>query len=109
MQFDEDGWDMQRLIKRLLTSHAYRQLAVTPALLEKDPENRLLARGPRYRLDASVARPGEPEWIDGAHARRARRESYQPPNIWEPVGFAKQYAQLQGSGDDLYRRHMPLP
>ena len=57
VQFVEDGWDIQRLISRILTSHAYQQSSsVDEYLLEKDPDNRLLARGPRHRLDAEVIR-----------------------------------------------------
>jgi len=111
VQFVEDGWDMQRLITRLLTSHAYRQSsAVTPALLEKDPENRLLARGPRYRLDAEVLRDQVLSLSGLIVPTLGGRgvNPYQPPNIWEPVGFANSNTRnyKQGLGDDLYRRSM---
>ena len=109
VQFVEDGWDMQRLIERLLTSHAYRQSsAVTPALLEKDPENRLLARGPRYRLDAEGLRDQVLSLSGLIVPTLGGRgvNPYQPPNIWEPVGFANSNTRnyKQGLGDDLYRR-----
>ena len=111
LQFVEDGWDMQWLIKRLLTSHAYRQSsAVTPALLEKDPENRLLARGPRHRLDAEVLRDQVLSLSGLLVPTLGGRgvNPYQPPNIWEPVGFASSNTRnyKQGKGDDLYRRSM---
>ena len=111
VQFVEDGWDMQRLVTRILTSHAYRQSsAVTPKLLEKDPENRLLARGPRYRLDAEVLRD-QVLSLSGLLVPTIGGRGvnpYQPPNIWEPVGFASSNTRnyKQGKGDDLYRRSM---
>jgi hypothetical protein len=57
VEYRENGWDTKALLKLLVTSAAYRQSAkVTPQLLEKDPENRLLSRGPRVRLTAEVIR-----------------------------------------------------
>ncbi len=57
VEFRESGWDVKRLVKMIVTSDAYRRSArVTDAMLELDPENRFLARGPRYRLDAEVIR-----------------------------------------------------
>ena len=111
VQFVEDGWDMQRLVTRILTSHAYRQSSsVTPALLEKDPENRLLARGPRHRLDAEVLRDQVLSLSGLLVPTLGGRgvNPYQPPNIWEPVGFASSNTRnyKQGTGDDLYRRSM---
>ncbi len=109
VQFVEDGWDVQRLVKRILTSHAYRQSSrATPALLKKDPENRLLARAPRFRLDAEVIRDQALNLsgllVPTVGGRGVR--PYQPPNIWEPVGFASSNTRnyKQGKGDDLYRR-----
>lgn len=108
-QFVEDGWDVQRLLKRILTSHAYRQVSkATPALLEKDPDNRLLARGPRHRLDAEVLRDQALSLGGLLVAKRGGRgvRPYQPPNIWEPVGFASSNTRnyKRGKGEDLYRR-----
>jgi hypothetical protein len=109
VQFVEDGWDVQQLVKRILTSHAYRQSSrATPALLKKDPENRLLARAPRFRLDAEVIRDQALSLsgllVPTLGGRGVR--PYQPPNIWEPVGFASSNTRnyKQGKGDDLYRR-----
>lgn len=108
-QFVEDGWDMQKLITRILTSHAYLQDSkVSPELLERDPENRLLARGPRYRLDAEVLRD-QALHHSGLLVKKMGGRGvmpYQPPNIWEPVGFASSNTRnyKQGKGDDLYRR-----
>jgi hypothetical protein len=57
VEFMESGWNIKRIQKLILTSATYRQSSkVTPALLEKDPYNRLLARGPRFRVDAEIVR-----------------------------------------------------
>jgi hypothetical protein len=95
----------------LVTSAAYRQsAAATPALLAKDPENRLLARGPRFRLDAEVLRDSalfvsgllNPK-IGGKGVR-----TYQPDNIWEPVGFSGSNTAryTRDNGEALYRRSL---
>jgi len=111
IQFMEDGWDIQRLVTRILTSHAYRQSSRASAELRvKDPENRLLARGPRHRLDAEVLRDQALNlsglMVSTVGGRGVR--PYQPPNIWEPVGFASSNTRnyKQGKGDDLYRRSL---
>jgi mono/diheme cytochrome c family protein len=110
-EFQASGWDVKALVRLLVTSRTYRQDArVAPALLEGDPENRLLGRGPRLRLDAEVLRDQalalggllRPE-IGGPPVR-----PYQPVNIWEPVAFGgsitKVYVQDQGPA--LYRRSL---
>ena len=57
VEFRETGWDVKRLFKLMVTSATYRQAAaVTPEKLEKDPENRRLSRGPRFRMDAEMVR-----------------------------------------------------
>ena len=91
VQFREDGWDVKRFMKRLVMSATYRQSShVTPETLAKDPANRLLARGPRFRLDAETApRPGvfrrraarSSRWAGRASSRRNRA------GLWEAVGY----------------------
>ncbi|MBM4094904.1 MAG: DUF1553 domain-containing protein, partial [Planctomycetes bacterium] len=57
VEFRESGWDLKRLFTLIVTSATYRQsAAVTPQKLERDPDNRLLARGPRFRMDAEMVR-----------------------------------------------------
>ncbi len=59
VEFRESGWDVKRLFKLIVMSATYRQSAeTTPEKLERDPENRLLARGPRFRMDAEMVRDG---------------------------------------------------
>ena len=111
LRFIEDGWNMQHFVKRILTSHAYRQSTkISSALLEKDPGNRLLARGPRYRLDAEIIRD-QALSLSGLLVPTIGGRGvmpYQPPNIWEPVGFGRSNTRFykQGKGDDLYRRSL---
>ena len=98
-------------IKGLVTSAAYRQASiVTPLLLQRDPENRFLARGPRFRLDAEQLRDqalfvaGLLDLTMGGKGVKP----YQPPNLWEPIGFVgsntREYKQDVGSA--LYRRSL---
>ena len=111
VQFMEEGWDFRVFIKRILTSKTYRQSSkVSPTLLEKDPGNRLLARGPRYRLDAEIVRD-QALHLSGLLVGKVGGRGvmpYQPPNIWEPVGFGNSNTRYykQGTGDDLYRRSL---
>src|SRR5205085_8460861 len=57
IEFRETGWDIKRFFKMIVTSAAYRQSALTTAVKrEKDPQNRLLSHGPRYRMDGEMIR-----------------------------------------------------
>jgi hypothetical protein len=111
VQFVEDGWDVQRLIRRIVTSKAYRrQSVVTPEQFELDPENRWLGRGPRLRLDAEVLRD-QALAVSGLLVDRVGGpgvKPYQPSDIWEPIGFGNSNTRYykQGSGEDLYRRSL---
>src|SRR5690606_16435024 len=59
VEFVESGWDLKHLHRLIVTSATYRQDGrISPEVLERDPENRLLARGPRFRLDAEQIRDG---------------------------------------------------
>ena len=109
--FREQGWDVKKFIRMLVTSAAYRQsAAITPELLAKDPENRLLARGPRFRLDAEVIRDSA-LFISGLLNPKVGGKGvrpYQPDNIWEPVGFSGSNTAryTRDTGDALYRRSL---
>lgn len=111
VQFAEDDWDMKKLARRIVTSQAYRQSSrVTPQQLSQDPENRLLSRGPRFRLDAEVLRD-QALFVSGLLVPTVGGKGvkpYQPPNIWEPVGFGSSNTRYykQDSGDALYRRSL---
>ncbi len=109
VEFRESGWDVKHMVKLLVLSAAYRQDSrTTPSLVEADPENRLLAHGPRFRLDAEEIRDNA-LYVGGIIDLTQGGKSvkpYQPERIWEPVGFVgsntREYHQEHGSA--LYRR-----
>ena len=111
-EFIRDGWDIKAMQKLIVTSAAYRQESkVTPELHEKDPENRLLARGPRVRLPAETVRDNALAVSGLLHEKLGGPSvnPYQPPGIWEELAFGEIYsAQVyhQSEGEDLYRRSM---
>lgn len=108
-------WDTKHMIRLLVTSATYRQASrVTPALLQRDPENRLLARGSRFRLQAEFVRD-QALAVSGLLDPRiggASVSPYQPAGIWEELASRQDGYQWtaqvykQSSGADLYRRTM---
>jgi hypothetical protein len=108
-------WDVKALIRRIVTSATYRQTsAVTAALAAKDPENRLLARGPRLRLQAEFLRD-QALAISGLLDGRiggASVSPYQPAGLWEELTSRLDGANFTAQvynpshGSDLYRRTM---
>ena len=111
VDFRETGWDMKRMYKLMVMSATYRQSArATPEKVAKDPENRLLARGPRFRMDAEMIRDYalatsgllSPK-IGGPSVR-----PYQPEGVWEMVGMPESDTRnyKQDKGEKLYRRSL---
>jgi hypothetical protein len=106
IEFVQNNWDVKALIKQIVTSATYRQSStLSPESLARDPENRLLARGPRYRLPAEMIRDGAlsaghllVERVGGASVK-----PYQPPGLWLEVAI-QTYDQDRGEG--LYRRSL---
>jgi hypothetical protein len=111
MEFRENGWNVKQMFRLLVTSATYRQAAVsTPEKLAKDRDNRLLSRGPRFRMDAEMIR----DYFLAASGSLSSRmggpgtKPYQPEGIWEIVGLpggnTREYHQDKGEG--LYRRSL---
>src|SRR5205823_7860446 len=104
------GWDTKALHRLIVTSATYRQSSRVPhALLARDPENRLLARGPRFRLPAEVVRDNALA-IAGLLTTRIGGPSikpYQPAGLWEELaGGAGEAPYVQDKGPALYRRSL---
>ena len=91
LEFVRGGWDVKALLKRIVLSATFRQSsALTPAKLEKDPENRLLARGPSVRLSAEMLRDQALE-ASGLLVEQLGGPSvkpWQPPGLWEDSGVS---------------------
>lgn len=107
-EFVRTGWDVKQMMKLLVMSATYRQEArVTPELLALDPENRWLARGPRYRLSAETIRD-QALAVSGLLVEKIGGPSvrpYHPPGLYEQVvAGTGPSTYVQGHGQDLYRR-----
>ena len=111
VEFREGGWNLKEFFRLMVTSATYRQAAVaTPEKLAKDAANRLLSRGPRFRMDAEMVRDHAlatsgllVQQIGGPSVR-----PYQPEGVWEAVAMegsdTRNYVRDKGEG--LYRRSM---
>jgi mono/diheme cytochrome c family protein len=108
-------WDVKAIIRLIVTSATYRQTsAVGPDCYARDPENRLLSRGPRFRLQAEFVRD-QALALSGLLDRRIGGRSvspYQPPGLWEELASREDsknwtaQTYVQSHGRDLYRRSM---
>lgn len=99
-------WDVKQFIKLLVTSETYRQSSrVTPELAERDPENRLLARGPRVRLSAEGVRD-EALAVSGLLSRKMFGPSVRPlrPALGLSAAFGGGLDWQTSTGEDLHRR-----
>jgi hypothetical protein len=111
-EFVDSGWNVKALMKRMVLSATYRQdSSASPALIARDPENRLLARGPRFRLPAEVIRDQALE-ISGLLKPRIGGPGvypYQTPGLYKGIVVAANYPGTswpESKGDDLYRRSL---
>jgi len=111
VDFRDAGWDMKRFFKLLVTSATYRQAALTTTeKLEKDGQNRLLSRGPRFRMDGEMIR----DYALAASGLLVRKlggpsvKPYQPEGVWEAVAMPESNTRFYkpDSGEGLYRRSL---
>jgi hypothetical protein len=111
VRFRESGWDVKAMVRLMVTAAAFRREGkVTSQLLRRDPDNRLLARGPRIRLDAEQVRDNA-LFVSGLINLEIGGKGvkpYQPPRIWEPVAFTGSNTMnyTQDKGPALYRRSL---
>jgi hypothetical protein len=109
-EFVRGGWDVKALQRLIVTSATYRQASrAAPALVQRDPDNRLLARGPRFRLPAEVVRDNALA-VAGLLVERVGGppvKPYQPAGLWEELaGGAGEGPYVQEHGPNLYRRSL---
>ena len=107
-EFVRTGWDVKAMQRLIVTSAAYRQASnATPALRERDPENRLIARGPRVRLSAEMIRD-QALLVSGLLSAKMGGPSvktYQPEGLWEQLSaFPGRKLFERSKGEDLWRR-----
>ncbi|MEM1440960.1 MAG: PSD1 and planctomycete cytochrome C domain-containing protein [Verrucomicrobiota bacterium] len=114
VEFIESGWDQKALIRKIVSSATYRQnSSATPEQRELDPNNRLLARGPRFRLAAEFVRD-QALAVSGLLVPRIGGPSvqpYQPAGLWKEVSHfgstpATKQVFVQDRGEKLYRRSL---
>jgi hypothetical protein len=105
VEFREKGWSMKGLLKTIVMSATYRQSSrVTPDLLKGDPQNRLLARGPRFRLEAELIRD-EALAASGLLSKKMLGPSVMPPQpegLWKSAYSGEKW--VTATGEDRYRR-----
>jgi hypothetical protein len=108
VEFREGGWDVKKFVRLIVTSATYRQSARVPAgMAERDPENRLLARGPRFRWPSWMLRD-QALAVSGLLVEKVGGppvKGYQPSGVWEDATFG-QIRYTQEKGDALYRRSL---
>jgi len=102
----DSGWDMKHVLRTIVLSQAYRQSSrLTPDLVEKDPRNLLLARAPRFRMDAERIRDNALA-ISGLLSSRMFGEPvmpYQPPGLWHQTG-RNEPKWVEEKDEDRWRR-----
>lgn len=111
LEFRDGGWDVKKFFKLLVTSATYRQAAIaTPEKKAKDPANRLLSRGPRFRMDAEMVR----DYALATSGLLVKKQGgpsvrpYQPEGVWEAVAMIGSNTRdyVRDKGENLYRRSM---
>jgi hypothetical protein len=111
IDFREHNWDVKAFFRSLVLTSTYRQAAIaTPEKLEKDPHNRWLSRGPRFRMDAEMVRDAALS-SSGLLVRKLGGPSvrpYQPEGVWEAVAMIGSNTRdyKVDAGDKVYRRSL---
>ena len=107
--FIAQGWDIKGLVRQIVTSSTYRQSSrITPEAWQRDPRNRLLARGSRFRLagefirDQALVASGLLAGTIGGPSVKP----YQPPGLWNEVSLSGDVRFVQDHGDKLWRRSL---
>lgn len=108
VRFQRDhGWSMKAILRELVLSHAFRQSTrLTPELLERDPDNRLLARGPRLRLTAEMVRD-QALAASGLLSSKLGGPPVHPPlpeGVWRPFLSNDKWVTPEPGDEDRYRR-----
>jgi hypothetical protein len=108
-EFMESGWDVKGLIRTIVTSETYQRSSViaSPADYERDPDNRLLARGPRFRMPSWMIRDQALAVSGLLNSQMGGKAvfSYQPTGVWSEATFGKKMYR-EDKGPALYRRSL---
>jgi hypothetical protein len=109
MDFRDSGWNVKLMMRQIVTSATYRQSSEAPSdLYRRDPQNRLLARGPRFRLQAEFLRDSALA-LGGLLVKKfggPGLKPYQPPGLWNQVALGGDLFFVQDHGEKLYRRSL---
>ena len=109
LSFIESGWNLKELVHGIVLSNTYKQSSdATPEEYRRDPENRLLARGSRYRMDAEMIRD-QILAVSGQLNRTIYGRSVkppQPPGLWEMVSMAEPKTYIADTDESIYRRSL---
>jgi hypothetical protein len=108
-ELQQNGWNIKALLKTIVMSATYRQSSqATPDLLQRDPDNRLLSRGPRMRLPAEMIRD-QALFASGLLVEKLGGPSvkpYQPPGLYNDMLFSNMTEYAQEKGEGLWRRSL---
>ena len=111
IQFRNSGWNIKKFFREVVMSSTYRQSGkVTAEKMNKDPENRLLSRGPVFRMDGEMIR----DYVLAASGLLVRKvggpsvKPYQPAGVWKTVAMPSSNTRIyeQDKGENLYRRSL---
>ncbi len=109
VEFMDSGWDVKKMYRLLVTSDTFKQSSKSNSILnERDPENRLLARGPRYRMDGFAIRDMalHASGLLNPKLGGSPVKPYQPAGLWQSVASNAGTRYKPSTGSDLYRKSM---